>query len=69
MDIEELREYNLMVIRASKEVSKPYKITTLVLSVLLVLMMCLYFFCPTDVVVEQNFDGKNSILTTNNQEG
>lgn len=69
MNIEELKEYNRLVIDASKEVAKPWKWTTLILAFLLAGMVALYFLCPAEVSVEQNFDGKNSIGTTNNQNG
>lgn len=69
MNIEELKEYNRLVIEASKEVSKPWKWTTIILSILLGGMISLYFLCPSEIVVDQTFDGSNSIMTTNNQKG
>lgn len=69
MNIEELREYNKLVIEASKEVAKPYKITTFILASLLAGMIALYFLCPSEIVLDQTFDGSNSFMTTNNQEG
>lgn len=69
MNIEELREYNKLVIDASKEVCRPWKWTTAIISFLLIAMVALYFFCPANVLIEQDFNGENSVGTTNNQKG
>ena len=69
MTPEEIREYNKIVIDVSEKMVKPWKWSTIILSLLLAGMVCLYFFNPTVVEVEQNFDGSNSIGTVNNQKG
>lgn len=69
MTPEEIREYNKIVIDVSEKMVKPWKWSTIILSVLLAGMVCLYFFKLTVVEVEQNFDGSNSIGTVNNQKG
>ena len=65
MNIEELREYNKLVIEASKEVAKPYKITTFILAGLLAGMMALYFLCPSELYFEANENTK-SLIEQNN---
>ena len=69
MNIEELREYNRLVVEASKEVSKPWKWTTIILSLLLGGVISLYFLCPSEFFLDKTFDGTNSIMATNNQKG
>ena len=67
MTIDELKEYNKLVIDASKEVSKPWKWSTFILTFLLTGMIAFYFLFPAEVSVQQTFDGQHSIGTTNNQ--
>lgn len=54
MEIEELKEYNRLVIDAAKEVSKPWKWTTIILALLLGSLVAFYFLCPANIDVEQN---------------
>lgn len=54
MNIEELKEYNRLVIDASKEVAKPWKWTTFILAFLLAGMVVLYFLCPAEVDLTAN---------------
>ena len=67
MNIEEFKEYNKLVIEASREVSRPWKWATIILSLLLLCMVSIYFLCPSEVVVEQS--NNNSIGSSNNNEG
>lgn len=69
MTLEELREYNKIVIESAEEVSKPWKWATIILAIILLSMVSLYFFNPTEVVVNQDFNNHDSIGTTNNQKG
>ena len=69
MDIQDIKEYNKIVIEVAKEVSKPWKWSTFVLSLLLAGMVALYFFNPTVVDVDQKFDENNSTNIINKQNG
>lgn len=69
MDIQDIKEYNKIVIEVAKEVSKPWKWSTFVLSLLLAGMVALYFFNPTVVDVDQKFDANNSTNIINKQNG
>lgn len=64
MNIEELREYNRLVVEASKEVSKPWKYTTFILSLLLGCMISLYFLCPAEIVIDQDNIGTENTNNT-----
>lgn len=67
MNIEELKQYNNLVIESAKEVSKPWKFSTFILAILLILMVSLYFLCPAEYIVDQNFSGESSFGTVNYQ--
>ena len=54
MNIEELKEYNKIVIESAKECAKPWKLTTFILAGLLAGMIVLYFLCPENVSVDQD---------------
>lgn len=69
MTFEELKQYNALVITTAKEVARPWKWATLILAGLLAGMIILYFTCPAEVEVKQDFNGTNSIGTTNYQKG
>lgn len=69
MTFEELKEYNKLVIDTAETVAKPWKWATFILAGLLAGMVALYFFCPAEVEVKQDFNGTNSIGTTNYQKG
>ena len=56
MTPEEIREYNKIVIDVAEKMIKPWKWATLLLSLLLAGMLCLYFFNPTTV----DFDANNN---------
>lgn len=63
MTIDELKEYNKLVIDASKEVSKPWKWSTFILTFLLAGMIAFYFLCPSTINLKQdnNFSDKNIV--------
>lgn len=69
MDIQDIKEYNKIVIDVAKEVSKPWKWSTFILSLLLAGMLALYFFAPTTVDFAQTFDSNKSNNIINNQNG
>lgn len=61
MDIQDVKEYNKIVIEVSKEVSKPWKWSTFILSLLLVGMLLLYFFNPSVVDLDANNNNDSNI--------
>ena len=74
MTVDEIQKYNKIVADTAKEIAQGYekalkawKWATFIMAFLLGGMITLYFICPSEVSVEQIFDGKNSIGTTNNQ--
>ena len=69
MTPQEIREYNKIVIEVAEQTTKPWKWTTFILSCLLAGMICLYFFNPSVVEVDQSFDTNNSSNIINNQKG
>lgn len=69
VDIQDIKEYNKIVIDVAKEVSKPWKWSTFVLSLLLAGMLALYFLNPSVVDVEQNLNNSRSTNTVNSQKG
>ena len=54
VDIQDIKEYNKIVIDVAKEVSKPWKWSTFILSLLLLCMLALYFFNPTTFDLDAN---------------
>jgi len=50
---EEIREYNKIVIEVSEKMIRPWKWSTIILSLLLAGMVCLYFFNPVVIDVDQ----------------
>lgn len=63
MNIEELKEYNKIVIESAKECAGPWKWTTFILAGLLAGMIVLYFLCPSEYIVEQ--DNTNAVESMN----
>lgn len=63
MTPEEIREYNKIVIEVSEKMVKPWKWSTCILFILLVGMLCLYFFNPTTIDIDQT--ANDSINTYN----
>lgn len=62
MTPEELKEYNKIVIDVSKEMSNPYKITTIILALLLLCMSVLYFVYPSQIELQANKNEKSHII-------
>ena len=61
MDIQDIKEYNKIVIDVAKEVSKPWEWSTFILASLLGAMVALYFLNPVNLDVDQlNNDTINS---------
>ena len=60
MDIQDVKEYNKIVIDVAKEVSKPWKWSTFVLSLLLAGMLALYFLNPITFDVDQLNNNSNN---------
>lgn len=69
MTFEEIKQYNKLVIDTANDMAKGWKWATLILTGLLAGMIILYFTCPAEVEVKQDFNGTNSIGTTNYQKG
>ena len=65
MNLNELREFNRLVLEASKEVVRPWKWTTFILSLLLFFMISLYFIFPSEISFDANLN-ENSIIEQNN---
>ena len=61
MDIQEVKEYNKIVIEVSKEMSRPWKWSTIILSLLLGGMIALYFFNPAIVDLDANNNNDSNI--------
>lgn len=53
MTPEEIKEYNKIVIDVSEKMIKPWKWSTIILGLLLAGMVCLYFFNPVSIDVDQ----------------
>lgn len=53
MTPEEIREYNKIVIEVSEQMVRPWKCATIILALLLIGMLCLYFFNPINIDVDQ----------------
>ena len=64
MDIQDVREYNKIVIEVSKEMSRPWKWSTVILSVLLAGMLALYFFNPASIDIEQLANESTNVQNT-----
>lgn len=62
MTFEELKQYNALVISTAKEVAKPWKWATFILTGLLAGMIILYFTCPAEVEVDQTNNNSNQSL-------
>lgn len=54
MTFDEIKQYNTLVISTAKEVARPWKWATLILTGLLAGMVALYFLCPAEVEVNAN---------------
>lgn len=54
MDIQDIKEYNKIVIEVAREVSRPWKWATFILAGLLAGMIILYFVCPAEVELQAN---------------
>ena len=54
MEIQDIKEYNKIVIEVAREVSLPWKWATFILSFLLAGMIILYFVCPAEVQLQAN---------------
>lgn len=65
MNIEELKEYNKIVIESAKECAKPWKWTTFILAGLLAGMIVLYFLCPSEISFDAT-NNDNSFVEQNN---
>ena len=63
MTPDEIREYNKIVIDVSEKMIRPWKLSTFILFFLLVGMLCLYFFNPTTVDIDQT--ANDSVNTYN----
>lgn len=62
MDIQDIKEYNKIVIEVAREVSKPWKWATFILAGLLAGMMALYFFNPVVIDFDAN-DNTESVIS------
>ena len=61
MDIQDIKEYNKIVIEVAQEVSKPWKYATFILSFLLAGMIALYFLNPVEIDLDAN-NNNNSLV-------
>lgn len=53
MEIQDIKEYNKIVIEVASEVSKPWKWATFILAVLLAGFVSFHFLCPAEVEIGQ----------------
>ena len=61
MDIQDIKEYNKIVIDVAKEVSKPWKWSTIILSLLLLGLVLIFFCNPTTLDLDAN-NNNNSFI-------
>lgn len=54
MEIQDIKEYNKIVIEVAREVSKPWKWATFILAFLLAGMIVLYFLNPVEIDLDAN---------------